>query len=180
MPLPTSLPETLRRLRPSWSTLLLLALIAWVWFRPPAWIEDEKRPLPEFSARLLDGRVITSADLRGKVVLVNIWATWCPWCKKEMPAIESFYRDYRDRDFTVLALSTDDKQEDVVRYLADKGFSFDVAMMDASHTAAFGAVNRLPTSFIIDAEGRLRHRIAGQVYYGRLENLVVPLLPTSR
>ena len=176
MPLPKTLPEALRRFRPSWSTLVLLALIVWVWFRPPAWIEDEKRPLPEFSFKTLDGRIVTSAELKGKVVLVNVWATWCPWCKKEMPAIESFYRDYRGRGFTVLALSTDDKQEDVVRYLADKGLSFDVAMMDASHTAAFGAVKRLPTSFIIDPEGRLRHRIAGQVYYGRLKDLVVPLL----
>jgi peroxiredoxin len=174
------LKTVLRRLRPSWSTLLLIALIAWVWFRPPAWIDDEKRPLPAFSSRLMDGRLLSSADLRGKVVLVNVWATWCPWCKKEMPAIESFYRDYRSRGFTVLALSTDDKPEDVARYLADKGLSFDVAMMDAGHVAAFGPVKRLPTSFIIDTEGRLRHRIAGQVYYGRLEKLVAPLLPANQ
>ncbi|MDD5297941.1 MAG: TlpA disulfide reductase family protein [Rhodocyclaceae bacterium] len=177
MSFPKSLPEALRRFRPSWSTLLLLALIAWVWFRPPAWVEDESRPLPAFSARLMDGRVMSSAELRGKVVLINVWATWCPWCKKEMPGIESFYRDYRGRGFTVLALSTDDSPEQVKRYLMEKGYSFDAAMMAPEHAAVFGEVKRLPTSFIIDPEGRLRHRIAGQVYYGRLEELVVPLLP---
>lgn len=180
MPLPPDLKERLLRLRPSWSTLVLLALIVWVWFRPPAWVEDESRVLPPFSSHLMDGRVVASADLRGQVVLVNVWATWCPWCKKEMPGIEAFYRDYRGRGFTVLALSTDDDPALVARYLAEKGWSFPVAMMEPGHSAAFGEVKRLPTSFIVDGEGRLRHRIAGQVHYGRLEELVKPLLPPAR
>lgn len=169
--------HTLRTfLRRHWSTLLLLLAIVWIWFRPLAWIEEENRPLPHFTSQLLGGGAVSLESLKGQVVLVNVWATWCVWCRKEMPAIEAFWRDHRDKGFTVLALSTDDEAETARRFLAEKGYAFPAAMMGAGEMAAFGPVNRLPTSFIIDADGHLRHRIAGQVHYGRLDSLVTPLL----
>lgn len=166
----------LRRFRPHWSTVLMVMALVWLWFRPLAWVEDETRPLPAFSSTLLDGKQVNLSDLRGKVVLVNVWATWCVWCRKEMPAIQSFYQDYQNQGFTVLALSTDDRAETARQFLKEKGYTFPAAMMGAEEQAAFGPVTRLPTSFIVDGEGRLRQRIAGQVHYGRLEDLVRPLL----
>lgn len=164
------------KLKPDWLTLVLLGLIAYVWFRPPAWVSDENRAAPELRASLLDGRQLRLEQLRGKVVLVNFWATWCPYCRHEMPAMESFYRDYRGRGFEILALSQDDAAEPVRRFLAKEGYHFPVAMAEAGHAAVFGGVSRLPTSFIIDRHGRVRHKISGQVHYARLESLVGPLL----
>ncbi|HUW49479.1 MAG TPA: TlpA disulfide reductase family protein [Sulfuricella sp.] len=166
----------IKKWRPDWLTLVLLGLIAYVWFRPPAWVSDENRAAPDIRVILLDGRQIRLEDLRGKVVLVNFWATWCPYCRHEIPDMERFYRDHHAQGFEILALSQDDTAEPVRQFLASAGVHFPVAMATTGHTAALGGVSRLPTSFLIDRQGRVRHKISGQVHYGRLEDLVGPLL----
>ena len=165
----------LKKFRPDWLTLLLLGLIVYLWFRPPAWVSDEARAAPPIQVVRLDGVPVSLAQLRGKVVLVNFWASWCPYCRHEMPAMERFYQDYRSRGFEILALSEDDDAETARRFLAKEGYRFPAAMADASVISAFG-VTKLPTSFLIDKQGRVRKKISGQVYYGRLEGLVQPLL----
>ncbi len=161
---------------PSPLTLILLGLIAWLWFRPPADVSDENRAVPPWQVTLTDGRTLGSDALRGKVVLVNFWATWCPYCRKEMPAIEAFMRDYRNRGFEVIAISVDDPPEKIAAWMKDQGHAFQAAPTNASVATAFGSVTSVPTSFILDADGHIRHKIAGQVYYARLEKLVTPLL----
>jgi len=165
-----------KKYRPDWLTLVLLGLIAYAWFRPPAWVSDENRAAPEVKVVLLDGRQTSLAHLRGKVVLVNFWATWCPYCRHEMPDMERFYRDYRAQGFEILALSQDDAPEPVRRFMEKEGYHFPVAMAQAKQAAALGGVSRLPTSFIIDKQGRVRHKVSGQVHYARLEGLMKPLL----
>lgn len=168
------LPELLKKLRPDWLTLVLIGLILYVWFRPPAWVSDESRAAPPLQVILMNGEETSLAQLRGKVVLVNFWATWCPYCRHEMPAMEAFYRDYRSRGFEIIALSQDDDPQEVRRFLAENGYHFPVAMAP-SRVGGFG-VSKLPTSFVIDRLGRIRHKITGQVHYARLEALVKPLL----
>ncbi|MBU0593285.1 MAG: TlpA family protein disulfide reductase [Gammaproteobacteria bacterium] len=165
-----------KKWRPDIWTMLLLGAIVYVWFRPPAWVSDLDQSLPALQIQLLDGRVINLEQLRGKVVLVNFWATWCPYCRHEMPAMEEFYSDYRDQGFEILALSQDDAAAPVVEFMAKENYHFPVAMADASVAAAFGGVSRLPTSFVIDKRGLVRHKISGQVHYPRLKALVEPLL----
>ena len=161
-------------------TLILLGLIAYLWFRPPAEVSNENRALPPWQVTLPDGRVLTSDALKGKVVLVNFWATWCPYCRKEKPVIDSFWQDYRARGFEVLAISVDDPPDKIAAWMQDKGYTFMAAPANASVTAAFGNVRSVPTSFIVDTDGRIRHKIAGQVHYPRLEKLVVPLLSQAK
>jgi thiol-disulfide isomerase/thioredoxin len=177
-----NLPQRLRELfswkkrRPDAWTLLLIAAIAYVWFRPPAWVSEEIRAAPVLQVSLLDGRRLNLEQLRGKVVLVNFWATWCPYCRHEMPAMESFYRDYQAQGFEIVALSQDDDLGKVAAFMGKEGYHFPVALEPAGASAAFGGVNRLPTSFVIDKQGRLRKKISGQVHYARLKDLVEPLL----
>ena len=161
-------------------TLILLGLIGWLWFRPPADVSEENRAAPPWQVTLPDGQVVTSDALRGKVVLVNFWATWCPYCRKEKPVIEAFWKDYQDKNFEVLSISIDDSPEKIAAWMQDKGYAFTAAPTNASVVAAFGSVASVPTSFIIDADGHIRHKIAGQVHYARLEKLIVPLLAESR
>lgn len=161
---------------PSPLTLILLGLIAWLWFRPPADVSDEDRATPPWGVTLTDGRALTGDSLRGKVVLVNFWATWCPYCRKEKPVIDDFWKDYRDRGFEVVSISVDDPPEKIAAWMRDKGYAFMAAPTNASVAAAFGGVSSVPTSFILDADGHIRHRIDGQVHYPRLEKLVTPLL----
>ena len=168
--------ERLKKFRPSPINLLLIGLIAYVWFRPPAGVTDIHQPVPPFTATLLDGRSISGESLRGKVVLVNFWATWCPYCRHEMPAMQEFYRDYQAQGFEILALSIDSDPAKVRDFMRKEGYQFPVAMNSPSQHTAFGEVSSVPTSFLIDKRGILRKKISGQVHYARLKELVEPLL----
>lgn len=165
-----------RKWRPDAWTLVLIGAIIYLWFRPPAWVSEENRQIPNLQVTLLDGRVVRLEALRGKVVLVNFWATWCPYCRHEMPAMDEFYRDYRGKGFEILALSQDEDAAEVRGFMAKEGYRFPVAMADASNAGVFGNVSRLPTSFLIDKRGVVRHKVSGQVHYARLKGLVEPLL----
>lgn len=166
----------LKKLTPSPVTLLLLALIAYIWFRPPAWVSDEHRPVQDVRVTLTDGRVVTLDGLRGKVVLVNFWATWCPYCRHEMPAMQTFYRDWHSRGFEILALSIEDDPASVAAFMKKEGYTFPAGLASAEAQHAFGGISRVPVSFIVDRRGVIRHKISGQVHYARLEGLVAPLL----
>jgi thiol-disulfide isomerase/thioredoxin len=152
-------------------SLILLGLITYIWFRPPATVTDDIRQVGPWSVRLSDGRLLTSEELKGKVVLVNLWATWCPYCLKEMPVIEEFWQDNRSKGFEVIAISVDDPPEKVAQYMKDKGYQFMASTNDPTATSAFGRPSSIPTSFVLDKEGRIRFKIDGQVHYPRLEKL---------
>jgi thiol-disulfide isomerase/thioredoxin len=169
----------IKKWTPSPVTLILLGLIAWLWFRPPADVSDENRAIPPWQVTLPDGRIVGSESLKGKVVLVNFWATWCPYCRKEMPVIDDFWHDYRGKGFEVVAISIDDTPDKIAAWMKDKDYAFMAAPSNASVAAAFGNVSSVPTSFIVDAAGHIRHKIAGQVSPPRLEKLVTPLLGAS-
>jgi thiol-disulfide isomerase/thioredoxin len=166
-----------RKWTPSPLTLILLGLIAYLWFRPPADVSDEDRAAAPWQVTLTDGRALGSESLKGRVVLVNFWATWCPYCRKEKPVIDAFWQDYRDRGFEVVSISIDDPPKKIAAWMRDKGYAFPAAPTNASVAAAFGHVASVPTSFIVDADGHIRHRVDGRLHYPRLEKLVVPLLP---
>lgn len=165
-----------KKLTPSPFTLLLLGLIVYFWFRPPAWVSDEHRPVANFAATMTDGHVISMSSLRGKVVLVSFWATWCPYCRHEMPDMQTFYRDWHAKGFEILALSIEDDPTLVANYIKQEGYTFPAGLANADVQQAFGAINKVPISYIIDKKGVIRYEISGQVHYARLENLVAPLL----
>jgi thiol-disulfide isomerase/thioredoxin len=167
----------IKKWTPSPLTLILLGLIAWLWFRPPAEVSEDNRAVLPWQVTLPDGRVLTSEALKGKVVLVNFWATWCPYCRKEKPVIDAFWQDTRGKGFEVISISIDDSPEKIAAWMQDKGYAFMAAPTNPSVVAAFGNVASVPTSFIVDADGHIRHKVAGQLHAARLEKLVTPLLP---
>ena len=168
--------DRIKNFRPSPITLILLGAIAYVWFRPPAQVTDDNRPLSQVTVNQLDGQSIDLQSLRGKVLLVNYWATWCPYCRHEMPAMEKFYQDYKARGFEILAVSIDDDPAKVAVFMRKEGYHFPVAMSAPALNSVIGKVSTVPTSFLIDKQGRVRKKISGQVHYARLEELVEPLL----
>jgi len=166
----------IKKFRPSPVTLILLGAIAYMWFRPPAQVTDDNRPLSSVTVSQLNGQTIDLQSLRGKVVLINYWATWCPYCRHEMPAMEKFYADYKGRGFEILAVSIDDNPAKVVEFMREEGYHFPAAMSNPALDDVIGKVSTVPTSFLIDKQGRVRKKISGQVHYARLEELVTPLL----
>lgn len=122
------------------------------------------------------GKTHSLAQYKGKWVLVNFWATWCPYCRHEMPAMQDYYRAHKDRGFEIVAYSEDKTQQEVDEFMVREGYTFPAMLTPPGVSAAFGGVDRLPTSFVIDRQGRIRHKISGQVHAARLEKLIGPLL----
>ncbi len=117
---------------------------------------EEARPAPDFSLEDADGNLVKLSDLEGKVVLLNFWATWCGPCKIEMPWFVDFQRKYKDRGFSVVAVSLDEEGWDVVRpYTEEMQFNFPVVVGNDEMAAEFGDVYALPTTMIINRKGEI-------------------------
>ena len=109
----------------------------------------------DFEVPTLDRGTLRLSDLRGKVVFVNFWATWCDPCKEEMPAMERLYQRFRDRGLVVVALSVDAQASRVAPFVRERRFSFPVGLDRRMTVANLYTVRALPSSFIVDRQGRL-------------------------
>lgn len=137
--------------------------------------QDE--PAPAFSVKTLDGEKVSLAGLRGDVVLVNFWATWCPPCRLEMPGFESVYEAYKDRGFTVVGLATDVNGLSLVEaFVRDNRITYPVAMASDEVRLRYGGVDALPQSFLLDKKGRVRKIVAGVFSEGALRRAIDELL----
>ena len=144
---------------------LLVAFLAWR-LSPQAGaalgFTSLNQPAPDFRVTTLDGVPVTLDSLRGKVVLLNFWATWCPPCRVEMPGFQDVHDEYRDRGFVVLGVSTDRAgRGPVEEFLRERGITYPVAMANGEIVNAYGGARVLPTSFLIDRDGLIRHEVRG-------------------
>ena len=115
----------------------------------------------DFAVTALDGRRISSGDLRGKVVLVNFWATWCPPCRAEIPDLIRLQDKYRDH-LVVVGISEDEGPvADVKAFVAEQKINYAIAMTTPELAKVFRGVSALPTTFVIDREGKLAQRHVG-------------------
>jgi cytochrome c-type biogenesis protein len=131
---------------------------------------DAYRPLevgdaaPEFAARMLDGSHVSLAELRGKVVLLNVWATWCVPCRKEMPALQQLYQDLGDEGLVVLAVSVDaaGARDAVDTFVNERGIGFDIALDPSGGVQETFRTMGVPESFLIDRDGKIVRRWIGE------------------
>jgi len=160
-----------------------LALLVAALLVLPPWVDSaravEPRRAPPLTATLLDGAPFSSAQNAGKVILVNFWATWCGPCREEMPAIDSFYRRFRDRGLEVVAISLDEPR-DVGRVReVMRPYAFPAALSAQAQYKGFGRIWRVPMTFVIDRDGLLREDLTAktlQVDRAFLEAQVAPLI----
>lgn len=159
----------------AFAAIIVLTIGGYLWYqstRPPAVTEGSVAP--DFTFPLLDGGQASLSDFRGKVVVLNIWATSCEVCREEMPFIEQKYRELKsDEDFQMLTISTDKKGEEVVRPFLEeigedafgdpKALTFPV-MMDTDNTVGDTyQTHKYPESFIIDRDGTVVSIVLGQL-----------------
>jgi len=121
----------------------------------------DPEPAPSIQARDLSGNPVSSADWKGKVVLLNFWATWCPPCREEIPELISLQRQYKDRLQIIGVSEDDDPPEKVLQFVQKVGINYPVIMATTELTDAYGGVPALPTSFVINAQGRVMQRHTG-------------------
>jgi len=135
---------------------------------------------PDLTLTDLDGEQHSLVDYRGQIVLVNLWATWCPPCKAEMPTLQAFYQDHASQGFVIVAISDGDPAPEVTEFVSTYGLTFQV-WLDPTYIAtekAFKTLN-LPSSFVIDREGTIRLRWVGEIDRDTLEAYVTPLITTQ-
>jgi peroxiredoxin len=116
--------------------------------------DDRKRERPEFRLKDLSGKTWTFSELRGKVVLVNFWATWCPPCRKEMPDLERLYGRFGSKGLVVLGIS-DEEAVKVDPFIRERKVSFPVLLDPGRKVNEMFAVEGIPKSFVYDREGKL-------------------------
>ncbi len=125
---------------------------------------------PELRLENLEGKTIQLRGLKGKVVLLNFWATWCSPCKEEMPSMESLYQRFDRKDFTLLAVSVDfEEKEKVKGFVENKGYTFPVLLDPKGRTLDLYKVRAIPTTFIIDKRGLILGKAIGPRKWDRPE-----------
>jgi cytochrome c biogenesis protein CcmG, thiol:disulfide interchange protein DsbE len=117
---------------------------------------------PDFMRTDLSGRPLQLEQFRGRVVLLNFWATWCGPCITEIPVFSRWQRRYGDAGLQVIGVSMDDDESAVKRFVAKHNVSYPILMGDAKLGESFGGVFGLPQSFLIDARGRIVLRSVGE------------------
>lgn len=135
---------------------------------------------PDFTRTDLAGRQVHLADYRGKLVLLNFWATWCAPCRKEMPLFSKWQHDYGAQGLQIVGVSMDDDVTSVKQLLAQSPVRYPIVMGDAQLGERFGGVFGLPLSFLIDAQGRIVARYQGESDLARMEAKLKELLPRQR
>jgi thiol-disulfide isomerase/thioredoxin len=134
-------------------------------------------PAPSWSLVDLDGKPVGAEALKGKVVVVDFWATWCGPCVKEIPGYVELQKKHADRGLVIVGLSLDSKGEEAVRPFAKRmKVNYPLALATPEVIAAFGDIESIPTTFLIDRDGKIRHRKVGLMDAAEYEKLVLSLL----
>jgi peroxiredoxin len=155
-----------------WAALLLLFAL------PP---EAERERAPSFELADSTGSLVRISDYRGKVVLINFWATWCLPCKEEIPWFTEFERKYREQGFSVLGISLDKAGWAVINPYAQKmGLDYRVVLGDARTAYKYGEVESLPATFLVDRQGRVASTHLGLVNRKKVEAEIRELLASAR
>ena len=131
---------------------------------------------PDFTVKDIDGRKLTLSDYKGKVVLLNFWATWCAPCRTEIPHFVEMQNRFGPDGFQVIGISMDDDPKPVREFAQQFGLNYPVAVGDDKLAEKYGGVLGLPISFIIDREGRIYGKHIGAADVAVFDNEVIGLL----
>jgi len=137
----------------------------------------ERRAAPDFTLRDADGKTVRLSDYRGKVVLLDFWATWCGPCKIEIPWFMDFERKHKDRGFSVIGVSMDEEGWDAVKpFINGLAINYRVLLGNDGTADAFGGIEALPTTFLIDRDGKIAATHVGLTSKGDFEHGIEELL----
>lgn len=135
---------------------------------PPDYVPTSQgvvKKAPNFELKSIDGKMVNLADYRGKVVIVDFWATWCPPCRRGIPDLISLKKAYASKGVEVIGISVDDSRTigEVPTFAKDQKINYPVVYVDQSVADAYGGIESIPTTFIIDKKGNIAAHFVGLV-----------------
>jgi cytochrome c biogenesis protein CcmG/thiol:disulfide interchange protein DsbE len=159
---------------------LLISLLVAIGFALPQVNRVEaqsKLKAPNFTLKTAEGKVYELSKLKGKVVIVNFWATWCGPCRVEIPDFIEVYKKHKDKGVEIIGISVDEDGWDVVRpFIKKNGINYPIVMQDERVSRDYGGISAIPTTFIVDKEGYVVFGRAGVLTKAQLESRLKPLL----
>ena len=160
------------------ASLLALAVLTVVGAGTATALPAVGRAAPDFAAKSDGGRNVRLSELRGQVVLVNFWASWCSPCRQELPLLNKLYTQYRAAGFVLLAVNVDDNPKDAEAMLKRLGLRFPTLFDGSKNVAKLYGVDTMPATLVIDRDGRVRyvHRGYYEGYERKYEQQVRELL----
>jgi cytochrome c biogenesis protein CcmG/thiol:disulfide interchange protein DsbE len=165
----------MHKLNQYWTFLMIIILTLgglWIWLSVVPLEEANTETIsapqegfraPNFELVTIDGKVISLTELRGKAIILNFWATWCPPCRSEMPAMQQVYLDYGPDDIVILAVNNtqQDQIADVEAFVVEEGLTFPVLLDYSGAVSSSYQIHSMPTTFFIDSEGRIDEIVIG-------------------
>ena len=153
----------IKKLTPIVAITLLLSGV----FSNPSLARESLTPLtkqpaaPDFKLPDMDGEMFTMQQYRGKPVIVNFWATWCPPCREELPSMNRAWEKVKDQGIEMLAINVGEDEETIFRFMADYPIDFQVLLDETSNATQKWPMKGLPTTFVIDPQGKIVYRAIG-------------------
>ena len=125
-------------------------------------------PAADFTISRFNGEELTLSQLKGSVVVLNFWASWCLPCRQEMPAFETIYQEYRDRNVVFVGVAVSDVEQEARAFAAEVGVSYPLGMDSTGEIGEAYEIQALPTTFFVDREGTITRKISGLANEGIL------------
>lgn len=123
--------------------------------------EAMDKPAPDFTLKSRSGENVKLSELRGEVVMLNFWASWCGPCRKEMPLLDDLQSEYRDYGFTLLGVNVDEDRDSALKLLEQVPVDFTILFDPESRVSELYEVDAMPSTVLIDRDGKLRHLFRG-------------------
>ncbi|KNY28091.1 TlpA family protein disulfide reductase [Pseudobacteroides cellulosolvens] len=130
----------------------------------------------DFTLSDLDGNKVSLKDFHGKNVYLNFWATWCPPCRKEMPAIEKLYKEYKDKGLVVLAIDLGEDKETVKNFINENNYSFKVLLDSDQSIGSKYNISAIPVSYFIDKDGNIAAKRVGAIEEDEMRQYIKDLM----